>query len=332
MSAAVPPSAAPANPTASASAVLSARGLVIRYGAEEAVKGISIEVRRGEVVGLIGPDGAGKTSTLRALAALQKPAAGEVAVFGEEAWKRRRALQQRLGYLAQRFALYEDLTVDENVRFFALLLGVPEWKPRRDLLLERVGLAPFRDRQAGRLSGGMKQKLALAVSLMHSPEALLLDEPTTGVDPVTRREFWSLLSDLVAEGLTLLIATPYLDEAERCSRVVLMHQGRVLADAVPEEIERRLPGVLLEVDAGPRALAAEALRGLPDLLDVQPFATRFHVRLAERPSAEALEALRRELEAKGVSVEGIREVPAGLEDAFLHLIREEAARPSQEAA
>ena len=155
----------PGNPPTAAAAprevVLSARDLVVRYGSEEAVKGIRLEVRRGEVVGLIGPDGAGKTSTLRTLAALQKATSGAVTVFGEEAWKRRRAVHDRLGYLAQRFALYEDLTVDENIRFFALLLGVEGWKPRRDLLLERVGLAPFRDRQAGRLSGGMKQMLGL---------------------------------------------------------------------------------------------------------------------------------------------------------------------------
>lgn len=302
--------------------VISARGLVVRYGGQEAVSGIDLVVRRGEVVGLIGPDGAGKTSTLRVLAGLHKANAGSVEVLGHEAWRHRRALHHRLGYLAQRFALYGDLTVDENVQFFALLLGVDRWRERRDMLLTRVGLARFRTRQADQLSGGMKQKLALACSLMHSPDVLLLDEPTTGVDPVTRREFWRLLADLVAEGLTLLIATPYLDEAERCSRVVLMHLGRVLADAPPAELRSLLPGVIVEVDAEPRTAAAAALAGLPGVVDVRPFAALFHVRL-EAPGGD-VERIRAALERAGVSVRDVRQIPASLEDTFLHLTRREA--------
>jgi ABC-2 type transport system ATP-binding protein len=219
--------------------------------------------------------------------------------------------------------------VDENVQFFALLLGVNDWRARRNLLLERVALAEFRDRQADRLSGGMRQKLALACSLMHSPDILVLDEPTTGVDPVTRREFWRLLADLVAEGLTLVIATPYLDEAERCSRVVLMHQGRVLADAPPAELRALLPGVIVEVAAHPRTLAAEALAKVRGAVDVRPFAARFHVRLS---SAEgAVDLLRQALESAGATVEEVRVIPAGLEDTFLHLTRANE-RASGEAA
>ncbi len=298
-------------------AVLSARGLVVRYGAAEAVRGLDLEVPRGQVVGLIGPDGAGKTSSLRVFAGLLRPAAGSVEVLGRDAWRHRRALHRRLGYLAQRFALYGDLTVDENVQFFALLLGVEDWRARRDALLARVALAEFRTRQADRLSGGMKQKLALACSLMHSPEILLLDEPTTGVDPVTRREFWRLLADLVAEGLTLVIATPYLDEAERCSRVILMHEGRVLADAPPAELRALLPGAIVEVAAGPRTLVAGALARVPGVADVRPFAARFHVRLAS--AAGAVESVRAELERAGAEVEDVRVIPATLEDTFLHL-------------
>jgi ABC-2 type transport system ATP-binding protein len=292
----------------SAASVLSARGLVVRYGRTTAVAGLDLAVARGEVVGLIGPDGAGKTSTLRAFAGLLRPARGEVRVLGEDAWLHRRALHHRLGYLAQRFALYGDLTADENVRFFALLLGVKGWRARRDTLLGRVGLTPFRARQADRLSGGMKQKLALACSLMHSPEVLLLDEPTTGVDPVTRREFWRLLADLVAEGLTLVLATPYLDEAERCSRVVLMHEGRVLADAAAE----------------PRTVVAGALGGLEGVVDVRPFAARFHVRVKAIAGAE--EVIRGALEHAGATVGDVRVIPTTLEDAFLHLTRSTAGR------
>jgi len=297
--------------------VLSARGLVVRYGPLEAVKGLDLVVPRGQVVGLIGPDGAGKTSSLRVFAGLLRATAGTVEVLGRDAWRHRRALHYRLGYLAQRFALYGDLTVDENVQFFALLLGVKNWHARRDMLLERVALAEFRDRQADRLSGGMRQKLALACSLMHSPDILLLDEPTTGVDPVTRREFWRLLADLVAEGLTLVIATPYLDEAERCSRVVLMHQGRVLADAPPAEVRALLPGVIVEVDAQPRTLVADALARLPGAVDVRPFAARFHVRLSAAEGA--VDRIREALKDAGATVEQVRVIPAGLEDTFLHL-------------
>jgi len=309
--------------------VLAARGLVVRYGEVEAVRGLDLEVPRGQVIGLIGPDGAGKTSSLRVFAGLLRAAGGSVEVLGREVWKHRRALHHRLGYLAQRFALYGDLTVDENVEFFALLLGVSDWRARRDALLRRVALAEFRDRQADRLSGGMRQKLALACSLMHSPDILLLDEPTTGVDPVTRREFWRLLADLVAEGLTLVIATPYLDEAERCSRVVLMHEGRVLADAPPAELRTLLPGAIVEVAARPRTVVAAALAEVPGAADVRPFAARFHVRLA---SAEgAVERVAAALQRAAAEVEEVRLVPATLEDTFLHLTSARTRVPGEAA-
>lgn len=308
--------------------VISLRAFRLLYGSTEAVGSLDLAVHQGEVVGLIGPDGAGKTSTLRTIAGLQRASSGHVNVLGGDAWATRRTLHTRLGYLAQRFALYGDLSVDENVRFFALLLGVRRWQARRDMLLERVGLAAFRDRAADRLSGGMKQKLALACSLMHSPEILLLDEPTTGVDPVTRREFWRLLSDLVAEGLTLVVATPYLDEAERCSRVVLMHHGRVLADAPPAELVTRMPGAMLEVRATPRGAVVAALAKAPGVLEVTPFAAVHHVHVGEAVGAVA--RIGAALAAAGLHVEAIREVPIGLEDTFLYLTRQGASR--EEAA
>jgi ABC-2 type transport system ATP-binding protein len=298
--------------------VVSVQRLVVRYGEQEAVAGLDLDVSPGAVVGLIGPDGAGKTSTLRVIAGLQQPSAGRVDVLGSDAWTHRRRLHHRLGYLAQRFALYGDLTVDENIRFFSLLLGVREWRARRDRLLDRLGLAPFRWRQADRLSGGMRQKLALACSLMHSPEILVLDEPTTGVDPVTRREFWRLLGELVAEGLTLILATPYLDEAERCSRVVLVHLGRVLSEGPPAEVRSQLPGTVIEVAAEPRPVVAHALAFLQGVADVQPFAACFHVRLE---SDHGVERVRRALGQAGATVEDIREIPASLEDTFLYLTR-----------
>lgn len=301
------------------SPLLGARALVVKYGDHEAVHGITLEVHPGEVVGLIGPDGAGKTSTLRVLGGLQKATAGSATAFGDDCWRARRALHTKLGYLAQRFALYGDLTVDENIQFFALMYGVPEWKKRRRELLELVGLAPFNARLADRLSGGMKQKLALACTLIHSPRALLLDEPTTGVDPVTRREFWRLLADLVSEGLTLLIATPYLDEAERCTRVLLMHEGSILADARPQEIPNLMPGAVVEVAATPRPAAAEALAALDTVVDVSVFGTKLHAHFVGE--TDPIGSIREVLTTNEINVESTREIPAGLEDTFLYLTR-----------
>jgi ABC-2 type transport system ATP-binding protein len=303
--------------------LLAARDLVVTYKDHEAVHGISLEVHPGEVMGLIGPDGAGKTSTLRVLGGLQKASGGEATAFGADCWRSRRALHHRLGYLAQRFALYGDLTVDENVQFFALMYGVKGWRARRTELLELVGLAPFRDRIADRLSGGMKQKLALTCTLIHSPEILLLDEPTTGVDPVTRREFWRLLADLVGGGLTLVVATPYLDEAERCTRVLLMHDGTVLADSRPGEIPDLMPGSIVEIIATPRPLAAEVLGGLDEVTNVGVFGTALHVHIESL--ADPVCSIRSTLLAHDVRVEEIRLVPAGLEDAFLYLTATEAS-------
>jgi ABC-2 type transport system ATP-binding protein len=302
--------------------VIAVAGLEVRYGASVAVRGIDLAVRRGEVVGLIGPDGAGKSSTLRVIGGLLRPAAGTVTVLGRDAWRHRRALHHSLGYLAQRFALYGDLTVDENAEFFARLYGVPDWRARRSRLLELVGLGGFCDRLADRLSGGMRQKLALACALLHDPRLLLLDEPTTGVDPVTRREFWRLLAELVAGGLTLLVATPYLDEAERCTRVVLMHRGRILADDTPAALRAALPGRVFEVGGSPRAAIVPALVAVSGVLDVQPFAARFHVRCAAGVDAGDL---RGALVAAGVTVAELQPVAAGLEDTFLHLIRSSEA-------
>jgi ABC-2 type transport system ATP-binding protein len=309
--------------------ILVARDLEVRYGATDAVRGLSIEVHPGEVVGLIGPDGAGKTSTLRVLGGLQRASGGTTLAFGDDCWRGRRALHRRLGYLAQRFALYGDLTVDENVQFFALMYGVRDWRDRRSRLLDMVGLTPFQRRIADRLSGGMKQKLALACTLIHSPEVLLLDEPTTGVDPVTRREFWRLLADLVGNGLTLVVATPYLDEAERCTRVVLMNGGLVLTDEAPSEIPALVPGVVVEVTAEPRTVAAEALAADPAVVDVTVFGSTLHVRL--EADVDPLERVRRALSAPGIEVDGVAVIPAGLEDAFLYLNRYAADEPALEA-
>ncbi|MCU0305311.1 MAG: ABC transporter ATP-binding protein [Thermoanaerobaculales bacterium] len=305
-------------------ALLAVRRLEVRYRRTEAVRGVTFEVGAGEVLGLIGPDGAGKTSTLRVLGGLMRASGGTAEAFGASCWGSRRALHHRLGYLAQRFALYGDLTVDENVQFFALMYGVAGWRERRRRLLELVGLDRFRGRLAEQLSGGMKQKLALACTLIHSPEVLLLDEPTTGVDPVTRRELWRLLGELVGDGLTLVVATPYLDEAERCTRVVLMHHGEVIADGRPSAIPATMPGTVVEIAAGDRATASDLLAAAADIADVSVFGTTLHARLEQPPEA-AERRVRELLGASGPEI-GVRAIRPSLEDAFLYLTTHERSR------
>jgi len=218
-----------------------------RYGTTEAVRGVSWTVAKGEMFGLIGPDGAGKTTAIRLICGLLRADAGSIRVFGLDAHADHRKLTGSIGYFSQRFSLYGDLSIDENIAFFAEIHGVRNYRERRDRLLDLTQLTPFRSRQADRLSGGMKQKLALACTLVHEPALLVLDEPTTGVDPVSRREFWKLLSEFLSQGITIVMATPYLDEAERCTHVALLHQGRLLALDRPGNLRAALPGALYEV-------------------------------------------------------------------------------------
>jgi ABC-2 type transport system ATP-binding protein len=231
--------------------VVRVAGLEKSYGEVRAVDKISFTVDRGAMFGLIGPDGAGKTTTLRSVLGLLPADAGVLTTCGLAPFQHRRELSEHVGYLPQRFSLYGDLSVDENVAFFARIHGVAGWRARRDELLEMLRMAPFRDRLADRLSGGMKQKLALACTLIHTPELLVLDEPTTGVDPVSRRDFWRILSRLLRTGLTILLTTPYLDEAERCARVALMDRGRILTSDAPERLRAAWDGAMIEVLATP---------------------------------------------------------------------------------
>ena len=309
------------------------RELSIRYGELVAVDGIEFEVTRGEMFGLIGPDGAGKTSTLRAALGLVRPAGGTVETCGLDPRRERRLLAQQVGYLSQRFSLYGDLSVDENLAFFAAIHHVSDWRRRRDELLELVRMTPFRKRLADRLSGGMKQKLALACTLIHSPRMLLLDEPTTGVDPVSRRDFWQLLGRLRREGLTLLLTTPYLDEAERCQRVALMHRGKLLAVDRPEAVRSSVAGWVVEVVARPRAAAARHLRQHPAVSQVETFGERLHVSIAatSRAAAEGVAGdLGRSLAEAGLEPSTLRTFRPSLEDVFITLIRRAESDDGQE--
>jgi ABC-2 type transport system ATP-binding protein len=290
-----------------------------RFGQTEAVADLSLAIRRGEMFGLIGPDGAGKTTTIRLICGLLGPDGGAIRVSGRDPIRDHHAITGDVGYFSQRFSLYGDLSIDENIAFFAEIHGLTSYRDRRNRLLEMTQLTRFRDRPAERLSGGMKQKLALACTLVHEPSVILLDEPTTGVDPVSRREFWKLLSEFLAQGITILMATPYLDEAERCSRVALLDRGRLLALDTPERLRQTLPGIVVEVMAEPRGAAMEALRSADGVADVQAFGERIHVRLVCEPG-RAVSCVSAALGQPGLSVANVRAVEASLEDVFIHRV------------
>ncbi len=329
---ALPRSPSDAAPAVGDAEMVRADGLVRRYGTLTAVDGISFAVRRGEMFGLIGPDGAGKTTTLRMVLGLLDPHGGHATTCGLDPVKQHRRLSRKVGYLSQRFSLYGDLSVDENIAFFASVHGVRDWKPRRDQLLELLRMAPFRERLADRLSGGMKQKLALAATLIHTPELLVLDEPTTGVDPVSRRDFWKILARLQRDGLTILLTTPYLDEAERCQRVALVDRGRVLLMDAPDALRANAGLALVEVLAEPRAAAERVVRADAAVTGVQVFGERLHATLATTSTTTPpvgaglappaiVERLRAALVAAGCTVQELRPVPASLEDVFIANVR-----------
>jgi len=312
--------------------LVSVRDLTRRFGAITAVEGVSFTVARGEMFGLIGPDGAGKTTTLRTILGLLRPSSGVVSTCGLDPSRQRRRLSSEVGYLSQRFSLYGDLSVDENIAFFASIHDVADYAARRDQLLEMVRMTPFRSRLAERLSGGMKQKLALVCTLVHTPTLLVLDEPTTGVDPVSRRDFWRLLTRLLREGLTILLTTPYLDEAERCTRVALMDRGHLLVVDTPTALRSGDRAVLVEVVAQPRERATEILRTAPGVADVESFGERLHVTLDESGPADGpaeAERLAGLLRAAAVSVSSCRSTTPSLEDVFIARIRSAEAGPAE---
>jgi ABC-2 type transport system ATP-binding protein len=290
------------------------------YGGLRAVDAVSFTVDAGEMFGLIGPDGAGKTTTIRMACGLLRPDQGQIRVLGRDPIAQHRSITADVGYLSQRFSLYGDLSIDENIAFFAEIHGVRGYQPARDRLLEMTQLSPFRSRRADRLSGGMKQKLALACTLVHEPRILLLDEPTTGVDPVSRREFWKLLSEFLSNGLTIVMSTPYLDEAERCGRVALLHDGRLLAIDRPAFLQSGLAGQLLEVSVSAGRPPIDMLASLPDVADVQTFGDRAHLRIVGGEARSSAAMIQQSLERAGIQGVTVRPIAASLEDVFIDLI------------
>jgi ABC-2 type transport system ATP-binding protein len=301
--------------------VLEADDLRMSFGPTRAVDGVSLRVGPGQAYGLVGPDGAGKTTVMRLLVGLLRRGGGSVRILGRDLANATAALQQ-VGYLAQRFSLYEELTVSENLRFFGTVrdLRGADIRARSAELLGFVGLAGFESRLAGQLSGGMKQKLGLACALVHRPRLLLLDEPTTGVDPVTRQDFWQLIIRLLSEGVAVLVSTPYMDEAARCNPLGFMDHGRILLEGSPRELRETLAGRVLLLRATPVDEARRVCAADADVEEAAAFGASMHLRLRVGAHPEETVArLRSGLGAAGVTVEELRPAPATLEDVFIAL-------------
>ena len=295
-----------------------------KTGTVDAVNGVTLQVRRGETYGLIGPDGAGKTTLTRVILGLLKRTGGQSSILGFDSMRDTYQIRERVGYIAQQFSLPPDMTVIENMRFFANVHGVSrrDQKTRIPALLEFAGLSRFTGRLAGRLSGGMKKKLALACSLIHEPQVVMLDEPTLGVDPVSRREFWNLLGNLRAEkGMTIFVCTPYMDEAERCNWVGLMYQGRLIAHDSPQEIKAMVSGHLLEFTPSDFVPAEKVVGTLAGVLEVQTYGMLLHVFVDDVQQRQGeIEAA---LETRGIICQGMREIEVRMEEAFISLIRKQ---------
>ena len=304
--------------------LLETEDLVRSFGSLRAVDGLNLQLRAGEMVGLVGPDGAGKTTVMRLLCGALKPTSGRIRVAGYDLPRQVERAREHIGYLAQRFSLYGDLTVTENLEFFGEVFGIPEdqRRARSQALLAFAGLASFADRPASVLSGGMQKKLGLATALVHQPEVLLLDEPTGGVDPVARQEFWHLLVGLLRGGSAVLVSTPYMDEAMRFNRVVFMNQGRALLDGTPRALIGRLEGRVLEQAAEPQYDARRVAAADPEVEDVHAFGDRLHLRV--RQAAGPLSRLPGALAARGVTTAYLRRASPTLEDVFIQLLESDS--------
>ena len=297
--------------------VISINNLKKSYKEVVAVNGISISVGQGELFGLVGPDGAGKTTTIRICCGLTNADEGEVKIFGRNILEHRKEIQNEIGYLSQKFSLYGDLSVDENIEFFAEIHQVRDFHSRRDELLQFTRLTPFRKRLADQLSGGMKQKLALACSLIHKPKILFLDEPTTGVDPVSRRDFWKILSSLLKEGITIFMTTPYLDEAERCNRVALMHRGEIIGLDTPERIKNSVGKKSIEIITNDIKSSYKVLKSIAEY-EIQIFGDRLNI-IANSPE-QVIKKVNQILNMEGIDLLSYRIVNLSLENVFIHLI------------
>jgi ABC-2 type transport system ATP-binding protein len=295
-------------------------GLVKRFAGVTAVDRLSLKVNRGEIFGLVGPDGAGKTATMRMLAGVMRPDAGAIVIDGVDVMADPEGVKPHVSYMPQRFALYEDLTVDENIRFYADLFEVAPAvrRERAARLLAASGMSAFGRFKAGQLSGGMKQKLGLTCALVHAPKILLLDEPTTGVDPVSRRDFWRILYGLREEGVTIVISTAYMDEAERCNRLTLLHQGRALYCDTPAALKQHMPGALIAIASIAGRAVREAISGQPGVSHALLVGDGVHAMVDD--ADERIPELQKALEQAGVAFSSVAVAAPSIEDVFVALL------------
>lgn len=297
--------------------VIQIENLKRSFGNITAVNDVSYSVAKGEMFGLVGPDGAGKTTTIRMLIGLLRPDSGNAELLGYNLKTQKNKIKNEIGYLSQKFSLYGDLTIDENIEFFADIHGVKNFQERRDKLLEFTRLTPFRDRLADKLSGGMKQKLALACTLIHKPKIIFLDEPTTGVDPVSRRDFWKILSNLLKEGITIFMTTPYLDEAERCNKIALMNKGEIISWDTPKNIKASLKEQIVEIVCSPIREAYNTIKANTEY-EVQMFGDRLNVAL--KNYNDDYYELQKLLTNNNINIIDHRVITPSLENVFIHLI------------
>ena len=304
-------------------------GLTKSFGDLRAVDGLTLDVAEGEIFALVGPDGAGKTTTMRLLAAILDPTSGDAWVAGHHIVKEAEAAKEDIGYMSQRFGLYTDLTVIENIEFYADIYGVPRRGRQEKInrLLAFSNLTPFKQRLAGNLSGGMKQKLGLACALIHTPKVLFLDEPTNGVDPSSRRDFWRILYQLLRERVTIFVSTAYLDEAERANRIGLMDHGKLLAVGTPEEVKRLMRGTILEIRTAEARRATAVLRATLPPGSVSLFGDRVHVVTEDVQGAG--DRVREALAGSGIETSELRPIEPTLEDVFVSVLGSSAAATSR---
>lgn len=290
------------------------------FGENTAVDKLNIEVRKGELFGIVGPDGAGKTTIMRLLTAIMEPTSGEAWITGYSILHEGERIKEKIGYMSQRFGLYEDLTVMENIHFYADLYNVTKKeRPQRiERLLGFSNLAPFKDRLAGNLSGGMKQKLGLACTLIHTPEVLFLDEPTSGVDPVSRRDFWKILYGLLKEEITIFISTAYLDEAERCTRIGLIHRGTMLIIDEPARVKKTMKMPMIEISSPDTRIARDIISKVEGVYSVSMYGDRLHIAVEDR---EIMGKIIKECNLRGIEIQGQREIVPSLEDVFIEMVK-----------